>query len=91
MKSEGRLLISGTEGYIVATPPWWKTTNFEIHYEDPNVVEKYNESFFGDGLRYELGDMLALINGIEENRFKLTLEDSVALAEVMEKFLSTRL
>ena len=25
VKSEGKLLISGTEGYIVAEPPWWKT------------------------------------------------------------------
>ncbi|MBE8950478.1 MAG: Gfo/Idh/MocA family oxidoreductase [Quinella sp. 3Q1] len=88
VKSEGRLLISGTEGYIVVAPPWWKTTEFEIHYEDPNIVEKYNENFFGDGLRYELSDMLYLINGIEKNSFKLTAKDSIALAEIMENFLT---
>ena len=90
IKSEGRLLISGTEGYIAVMPPWWKTTNFEIHYEDPNRVERYNENFFGDGLRYELSDMLSLINGIEKKRFKLTVKDSLALAQIMEKFLCTR-
>ena len=90
VKSEGRLLISGTKGYIVVEPPWWKTTNFEIHYEDPSIVDKYNESFYGDGLRYELSDMLFLINGIEENPFKLTAKESIALADIMEKFLSLR-
>ena len=90
VKSEGRLLISGTKGYIVVAPPWWKTTNFEIHYEDPNIVDKYNESFYGDGLRYELSDMLFLINGIEESPFKLTAKESIALADIMERFRASR-
>ena len=90
VKSEGKLLISGTKGYIIVAPPWWKTTNFEIHYEDPNVVDKYSESFFGDGLRYELSDMLALVNDVEKNRFKLTVKESIFLAEMMEKFLAER-
>lgn len=89
VKAEGRLMISGTEGYIVAAPPWWKTTYFEIHYEDPNRVEKYNETFLGDGLRYELSDMVAHINGLEKMNFKLSAEESIAMAEIMEKFIST--
>lgn len=89
VKSEGRLLISGTEGYIVVAPPWWKTTYFEVHYEDPNRVDKYNETFLGDGLRYELSDMVAQINGTDTANFKLTFKESVALAEIMEKFLSS--
>lgn len=90
IKSEGRLLISGTKGYIVVTPPWWKTTYFEIHYEDPTIVDKYSENFFGDGLRYELSDMLAIINRIEKERFKLTVKESVTLAEIMERFISEK-
>lgn len=88
VKSEGRLLISGTEGYIVVTPPWWKTTNFEVHYEDPNRIERYNETFLGDGLRYELSDMVDLINGTDTTDFKLAAKESVKLAEIMEKFLA---
>ena len=34
VKSEGRLLVAGTKGYIVAEAPWWKTSYFEVHYED---------------------------------------------------------
>ncbi|MCI8561296.1 MAG: Gfo/Idh/MocA family oxidoreductase [Dorea sp.] len=87
VKSEGRLLISGTNGYIVADAPWWKTTYFEVHYEDAAKVDKYSETFLGDGLRYEISDMLALINRTATNDFKLTRGESIALAEIMEKFM----
>ena len=89
VKSEGRLLISGTRGYIVVEPPWWKTNYFEVHYEDPNKVEKYTESFLDFGLRYELSDLLNQLVA-EKNDFKLTRSESVAMAEIMEKFLSSR-
>ncbi len=87
VKSEGRLLICGTKGYIVAEPPWWKTAYFEVHYEDSEQVEKYSERFLGDGLRYEISDFLSMINGKNENGFKLTRGESIALAEVMEEFM----
>ncbi len=87
VKSEGRLLISGTTGYIVVEAPWWKTSYFEVHYEDPGKVDKYSEVFLGEGLRYEIGDFLFRINHDEKNDFKLTRGESVALAEIMEQFL----
>ena len=89
VKSEGRLLISGTKGYIVAEAPWWRTTYFEVHYENPGEVEKYSERFLGDGLRYEISDFLSTINGIGSSEFKLTRGESVALAGVMEEFMKT--
>ncbi len=88
VKSEGRLLIAGTKGYIIAEAPWWKTSYFEVHYEDPAKVEKYSEVFLGEGLRYEISDFLSMINGRSSSEFKLTRSESVALAEVMEKFLA---
>lgn len=87
VKSEGRLLISGTKGYIIAEAPWWKTTYFEVHHENPNDVEKYSDRFLGDGLRYELSDFLSMINGSSKSEFKLTRSESVAFADVMERFL----
>ena len=87
VKSEGRLLISGTKGYLVAEAPWWKTGYFEVHYENPGEVDKYSERFLGDGLRYEISDFLSMINGDRKNGFKLTRGESVALAGVMERFL----
>ena len=87
VKSEGRLLISGTKGYIIAEAPWWKTTYFEVHHENPNDVEKYSDRFLGDGLRYEISDFLSMINGSSKSEFKLTRSESVAFADVMERFL----
>lgn len=87
VKSEGRLLIAGTNGYIIAEAPWWKTTYFEVHYEDASKVEKYSERFLGDGLRYEISDMLYQINGNNKSEFKLTRGESITMAGIMELFL----
>ncbi len=87
VKSEGRLLIAGTKGYILAEAPWWKTTYFEVHYEDPGKVEKYSEVFLGDGLRYEISDFLSMMNDSDKKHFRLTRSESVAIAEIMEMFL----
>ena len=90
VKSEGRLLISGTKGYILVEAPWWKTSYFEVHFEDEKQIEKYSESFLGDGLRYEISDFLSTINGNGNSEFKLTRSESIVLAEIMEKFLEWR-
>ena len=87
VKAEGRLMISGTKGYIIVEAPWWKTTYFEVHYENPGEVEKFSDRFLGDGLRYEVSDFLSMINGNSKSEFKLTRGESMAMAEVMERFL----
>lgn len=87
VKSEGRLLIAGTQGYIVVEAPWWKTTYFEIHHEKADEIERFSDRFLGDGLRYEISDMLSMINGDKKKDFKLTRRDSETMAGVMERFL----
>lgn len=87
VKSEGRLLAAGTKGYIVAEAPWWKTSYFEVHYEDAGKVEKYSETFLGDGLRYEISDFLSMINGNNSSEFKLTRSESTAMAGIIERFM----
>ena len=57
-----------------------------MHRENPDDVEKFSERFLGDGLRYEISDMLSMINGDKKKYFKLTRGDSVALAGILEKF-----
>lgn len=90
VKSEGKLMLSGTKGYIVAEAPWWKTTYFEVHYENPSEVERFSERFLGDGLRYEICDLLSMINGDTRREFKLTRTDSETMAGIMERFLEER-
>lgn len=87
VKSEGRLLVSGTKGYLVSEAPWWKTSYFEVHFEDPAKIEKYSDRFLEEGLRYEISDFLSMINGSNKNEFKLTRGESIAMAGIMEKFL----
>lgn len=86
-KSEGQLIIAGTKGYILAQSPWWLTKSFEVRYEDPNKIEKYNPRFLGDGLRYEISEFIARIHGHAKQGFCLTKEESVAMAGVVERFL----
>ena len=90
VKSEGQLLISGTNGYILAPSPWWLTKEFEVRYEDSSKVDKYTTTFLGQGLRYELSDFIYSINGYEGRDYKLTAGESIAMAEVYEKFMSHR-
>lgn len=90
VKSEGRLLIGGSEGYIVAEAPWWKTRHFELHFEDPGKTVSYDEEFEGDGLRYEIREFL---HRIGEDPYCFREEEkarSVFFAGMMERFLSTR-
>ena len=90
VKSDGHLLISGTRGYIFVPAPWWKTIEFEICYEDFTQNEKVFTKYLGDGLRYELSDFVSAINGNPRGGFKLTRNESVAFADIMERFLAWR-
>ena len=92
VKSEGQLIISGTEGYIIVDAPWWKTQSFEVRYEDTNRNEKFFVKFRGEGLRYEVNEFAAMINNIDERKgFKLTAGESITIAEIMENFFKERL
>ena len=41
VKSEGELIISGTEGYIYVPAPWWKTDYFEVRFENAENNKRY--------------------------------------------------
>lgn len=91
VKADGRLMIAGTKGYIMAEAPWWKTTRVEVHYENPWNTQQYQEMFLGDGLRYEIGEFLNRVNRIKDSAHSsgLTAGDSIAIADIMERFMMT--
>ena len=89
-KSEGEMIIAGTTGYILVKAPWWKTTDFEIHYEDPLRVDKFHMLYLDEGIRYELSDFIGRIQGYGKDIFKLSEKESAAIAKVMEQFLAYR-
>lgn len=82
VKAEGRLIISGTKGYIKVDAPWWKTRHIEVHFEDESKTVVYDEVFEGDGLRYEISSFMEG-TGADANRSK-------AMAGMMERFLGLR-
>lgn len=90
VKSEGRLLISGTLGYLIAEAPWWLTDHFEAHFEDASIIKSYENEFLGDGLRYEIKDFLHAVQTGDPGYSGLTGEESVTMASIMETFLSAQ-
>lgn len=82
VKAEGRLLVSGTKGFIKVDAPWWKTEHIEVYFENPADMIVYDESFEGDGLRYEISQITKLQPGNKEL--------SIAMADIMERFLEKR-
>lgn len=89
VKSEGELIISGTEGYIYVPAPWWKTDYFEIRRENTSTNKRYFYQLDGEGIRYQL---VAFIRAIEKGvAFSgVSLEDSLSISGMMDSFASGR-
>lgn len=88
VKSEGELIISGTDGYIYVPSPWWLTEYFEIRREDFRYNKKFAYPFEGDGLRYELAAFVQNITKKNLNNYYLSSEESILISSIIEKFLN---
>ena len=77
VKSEGELIISGTEGYVYVPAPWWKTDFFEIRYEDSNRNKRYFYQLDGEGIRYML---VQFVKAIESGRNSYYIQPSISRA-----------
>lgn len=86
VKTEGNLVISGTKGYVYVPAPWWLTDYFEVRYEDQTKNKKYFYSYDGEGLRYEIQEFLSMIVNKRHSCYKLRRRESVAIAEIIEKY-----
>ena len=84
-KSEGELVITGTEAYIYVPAPWWKTEYFELRYEDPAKNRRYYYQLDGEGIRYEL---IEFSQAIWDNKNNPRIENDVttAICGVMKDF-----
>lgn len=85
VKSEGELIISGTEGYVYVPAPWWKTDYFEVRREDPTQNKRYFYQLEGEGIRYEL---VSFVKSIEKNRqsMYITYEESDAIVKLLSDY-----
>jgi len=85
VKSEGELLISGTQGYVYVPAPWWKMDYFEIRFEDSNLNRRYFYQLDGEGIRYEL---ISFLRAIESGRASYYIQTVVskAIIQAVEDF-----
>lgn len=85
VKSEGELIISGTDGYIYVPAPWWKTEYFEIRYENTTENKRYFYQLDGEGIRYEL---VAFVKAIESGKNDSYIEPNTttAISKIIEDF-----
>lgn len=87
VKTEGELVISGTEGYIYVPAPWWKTEYFEVRREDSTHNKRYFYQLDGEGIRYEL---VSFLNAIGDNKDNIYIKPEVskAFCGVIEDYYS---
>jgi choline-phosphate cytidylyltransferase len=85
VKSEGELIVSGTEGYVYVPAPWWKMDYFEIRYEDSSRNRRYFYQLDGEGIRYEL---VSFVKTVENGRYSHYIQPttSQAIVKVVEDF-----
>jgi len=86
VKSEGEMIISGTDGYIYVPSPWWKTDYFEIRYEDQNQNKRYFYQLDGEGIRNELVDFVRLVKNRSSGGGR-GLTHTLDIIDVFERYL----
>lgn len=85
IKSEGNLVISGTEGYIYVPAPWWKTEYFEVRFEHGENNRRYFYQLDGEGIRQEL---VSFAHAIETGKECSNIDEIITegIARVVEEF-----
>lgn len=86
VKSEGSLVVSGTDGYVYVPAPWWKTDYFEIRREDPTQNRRFFYQLDGEGIRYELVSFARAVARGDTSGLLVEREASLAIAHLMGAF-----
>ena len=85
VKSEGELIVSGTDGYVYVPAPWWKMDYFEIRYEDSSRNKRYFYQLDGEGIRYELVQFVKSIESLRDSYYIQPII-SKAIVQTVEDF-----
>lgn len=87
-KTEGNMVISGTQGYIYVPAPWWKTDYFELRFEDQNLNRKSFFPFMGEGLRYEIREFISHILNPDQSMYLLTKDEVLKMTGIQEDYIN---
>ena len=90
-KTDGALVITGTEGYVRVPAPWWNTSRFEVCYEDPRDVHSVDVPVEGSGLRYEIKAFATSILGDAAWLKCVERDDDLLFADVFNRFTEAML
>lgn len=86
IKTEGDMVVTGTNGYLYVPAPWWKTEYFEYKTEDLRDTKKYYFECAGEGQRYELLEFVNCVDGSWGKATGDRWDDVLAITEIVEKF-----
>ena len=86
-KTEGNMVISGTNGYVYVPAPWWKTDYFEFRFEDQNKNKKYFLPFMGEGLRYEIREFITGILSSGCTSGILSEAEMLAMTDIQDRYI----
>lgn len=87
-KTEGNMVISGTQGYIYVPAPWWKTDYFELRFEDQNLNRKCFFPFMGEGLRYEIREFISHILNPDQSMYLFTKDEVLKMTGIQEDYIN---
>lgn len=87
-KTEGNMVISGTQGYIYVPAPWWKTDYFEQRFEDQDLNRKCFFPFMGEGLRYEIREFISRILNPNQSMYLLTKDEILKMTGIQEDYIN---
>lgn len=89
VKSEGELVISGTQGYVYVPAPWWKMDYFEVRFENSDLNRRYFYQLDGEGIRYELISFVKAIESGRQSHYILPAT-SYAIVQSVEDFFKEK-
>ncbi len=85
-KSEGSLVVSGTDGYIYVPAPWWKTDYFEVRKEDTSKNRRYFFQLDGEGIRNELVEFARAVERGGDRGLFISAEVSAEISDLLGRF-----
>lgn len=85
VKSEGNLIITGTNGYVYVPAPWWKTEYFEIRGENISDRQRFFYKSQDDGLLNELINFCQRVKGIS-NKIYISTDITLMIVKILELY-----
>lgn len=90
IKTEGDMVITGTQGYVYVPAPWWLMDYFEVRGEDPREAKRFYYECAGEGQRYELLEFLRRMRNMRQGNEDClpihTKEQVVMVTRLIERF-----